>query len=168
MIGGGIYFMNRNYVGIGGGILILLLVLYYISPFYQEKPPFVCYNYEGVAYNPAYGEQIPVCGDLVSGNENVSLGIWKDEAATFCLDNTKKVEESCGIRMDGVLREEETTYLNCEYIQLNNASVQAVVSITRIPGRYSETGRDEIRSSWWRAYNQSFNETCNALALSSA
>jgi hypothetical protein len=165
--------MKKDYIVIGGAFLILLVVLFYFSPFSEVQSTVVCHNFEGVAHKPEQGDLIPLCGHLIGGKNAFYLPfrMKESEGTRFCLANIKKIEEACGITMDEVLLDDggglqlddTLGFFRCSYLQLDNENwhVRRMIELIKTPKEYSETGSPKITASTWRSDNLTFTDTCS-------
>jgi hypothetical protein len=153
------------------GLLVVLLVLFYLSPFSEIEPAMVCHGFEGLVDDPAHAGTIPVCGHPISGKDALyfPFKIKHSEAVEFCLNNTEKVEELCGVTIDQILFDDTAGFFDCTYITLDKESgrVQNFVGVIKTPKEYSETGVATVSGMSWKSKltNFSFKQTCTEAAL---
>jgi hypothetical protein len=175
MMGRRYIFMKKSPVIIAAallGLLIVLLVLFYLSPFSETTPSRVYENPE-VGAGHTFPIQ-PVYGNPISGKD-ATVGFpfrMIDNVETeFCLNNTKKIEELCGTTPNQVLLLDVGPGLfHCTYITLDTSGgVQNFVDIEKTSGDVSGTGVATVSGMSWKSNltNFSFKDTCTSSALAS-
>lgn len=152
------------------GLLAVVLVLFYLSPFSETEPNRV---YESLEREANYTfPDLPLYGHPISGADAAVYFPFRmidNEATEFCLNNTKKIEDLCGITTDQVLLDENPGFFHCTYVTLDKKSgdVLDFVDIEKTSKDVSETGVATVSGIIWKSdlSNFSFKETCTVTAL---
>ncbi len=156
-------------------VIILVLTLFYLSPFSEVEPRTVCQSVEKVQDNPAGADLAPVCEQVLYSTSILyqqPIFPFKEKITKdiqFCLDNRRLVEDKCNASIDvaGLNPESYHGSIYCEYIVLDGSGWMVdYVEITRNTDEYikSDIGLEynlsKISVSGLHAKNSSFNKNC--------
>jgi hypothetical protein len=151
------------------GLLAALLVLFYLSPFSEVEPSQLYEKLEGQGEDTQY-PQLPLYGYPISGKGATVYFPFKmvdNEATRFCLYNTKKIEELCGMTVDQVLLEGSADFFHCTYVTLNKESGE-VRSFVDVVKTSNEGGIASMMVWKSKLTDFSFKDTCTEAALATS
>lgn len=119
--------MKRNYLAMGGSLLVVLIILFYLSPFSQVDYRTKCFSYPFSTAGNAGAQLESPCGMHVYGKTQYwpifPLKPKNNDKADFCRSIVKDVETHCGTRVDEVILVDLGDYFNCDYLHLRPPGV---------------------------------------------
>jgi hypothetical protein len=133
-------------VAIGIAVVVVLLILFYLSPYSETEHQQTCVGFPFETASPEGAQVSPVCGDVIGG----SMYLWpffpfrekSDARVEFCREKQHIVDEACGFETDTVLFNGFSPptgqdFFTCDYIEGNeNQSIAVLVEITNYSDAY--------------------------------
>jgi hypothetical protein len=150
-----------NWKNILSGIVILL-VLFYLSPFSSVKPSSFCYSLDESG-------STGTCDLFIGGSDLIIISPFKlaiDQRMNSCLDGAAQIESLCHLHADKILFKDYGDFYNCNYLKMDSsrASIDSIISIG-----INASGEIKADLFWWRSKTSNFSlsEGCVSTALNS-
>lgn len=113
--------------------ILLLLVLFYISPFSEVEPIVKCFYFPFETAGSAGAQVSPLCDYSIWTKDHFSpFRLKTNEKIDFCKKNIKNIENSCNFKVDEVSFYDFDDSFDCTYLVLDNGTtINKVFTITK-------------------------------------